>query len=198
LGDTPTIEEPVMKKSVLLGGLLGGIVVFIWGAISWMALPLHNATLLKFKDEAAVTAVVAANAPAAGVYLLPNAHADVAGMTAEQRKAREEAAMKQWGAGPTALVAVRLGGVTSMTLFLIVGLLTNVVAGLLVAWLASKTSGAYWGKVGFVVVIALVAGLLTNLPEWNWWGFSTSFTAVAFVDHVVGWFLGGLVIAKFG
>lgn len=194
----PNNKETVMKRSVLRGGILSGIVVFVWGAISWMALPLHEATLLKFKDEAAVTAAVGANAAARGVYLLPNAHGDAAGLSPEQQQARQAAAMKQWESGPTALVVVRLGGSTSMAPYLVIGLATAIIAGLLIAWLVSKTSGlSYWGKVGFVVVTALVAGLLTNVPEWNWWSFSTGYTAVALLDHMVGWFLGGLVIAKF-
>lgn len=184
-------------KKLLIGGVLAGLVVFIWGAISWMVLPLHQKSLLSFKDQAAVSAAISATATAPGVYMLPNPHTDEA-LTPEQRQAREEAAMKQWSTGPSAIVAVRLGGVTSMAPHMGIGLVNMIVAGLLIAWLVSKTSGlAYWGKVGFVVVTALVAGLLTNIPEWNWWGYSTAYTLAAFVDHIVGWFLGGLVIAKF-
>lgn len=187
-----------MKKSLLWAGFLGGVAVFVWNMISWMMLPIHGATLLKFKDEAAVSAAIAANATAPGVYLLPNAHSDAKGLTPDQLKAREEAAMRQWQTGPSALMAVRLGGVASMTPHIITGLISTIAAALLIAWLVSKTSGLrYWGKVGFVVVTALIAGLLTNIPEWNWWGFSPSYTAAAFLDHAVGWFLGGLAIAKF-
>lgn len=186
-----------MKKSILLGGVLGGVVAFIWGALSWMALPLHEATLLTFKDQAAVTAALTANAPSPGMYMLPNPDGNAPGSTPEQRQARADAAMKQWQTGPSALMAVRLGGV-SMASHMITGLITMIIAGLLIAWLVSKTAGLrYWGKVGFIVVVALTAGVLTNVPEWNWWGFSPGHTAVAFLDHVVGWFLGGAVIAKF-
>jgi len=28
-----------MNKSLILGGLLGGLALFVWGSISWMLLP---------------------------------------------------------------------------------------------------------------------------------------------------------------
>lgn len=187
-----------MKTSLILGGIVGGLVAFIWSTLSWVVLPVHQATFLRFKDEAAVTAAVAANAPASGVYLLPNAHAGADELSREELKQREEAASKQWRSGPSALMAVRIGGMSSLGKTIVTQLVTLVVAGLLLAWLVSRTSGLrFWGKVGFVVVAALTGGVLTNIPEWNWWGYSLGYTAAAFVDLVVGWFLGGLVIAKF-
>jgi hypothetical protein len=187
-----------MKTSLILGGIVGGLVAFIWSTVSWVVLPVHQASFLRFKDEAAVTAAIAANAPGPGVYLLPNAHADAGDLTREQLKEREDAAAKQWRSGPTALMAVRTGGMTSLGKTMVTQLVTLIAVGLLLAWLLSRTSGLnFWGKVGFVVLVAVTGGILTNIPDWNWWGFSVSYTAAAFVDLIVGWFLGGLVIAKF-
>jgi hypothetical protein len=186
-----------MKKSIWLGGLLGGVVAFLWGWVTWGVLPFHSSTLLKFKDEAPVLAALAANAPVPGVYLVPNGQAGAESLTPEQRKAQQEAAMKQWQSGPSAIMSVRTVG-PSFGSILGAGVVIYLVSGLLLAWLVSRTSGlSYWGKVGFVVVTAITAGVLVNLPEWNWWGFSTGYTAVAFFDLIVAWFLGGLVIAKF-
>jgi hypothetical protein len=184
-----------MKKSIWLGGVLAGVAVFAWGFLSWVVLPMHEASFLKFKDEAAVTAVIAANAPAAGVYLLPNEHADAAAMeTPEVRQQRMDAAMKQWETGPTALMAIRFGA----TPYISIGLITQIVGALLIAFLLSKTSGlGYWGKVGFTVLVGVTVGVLSLVPEWNWWGFSASYVGATFIDYVVGWFLGGLVLAKF-
>jgi hypothetical protein len=187
-----------MKTSLILGGIVGGLVAFIWSTLSWVVLPVHQATFLRFKDEAVVTAAIAANASGSGVYLLPNAHANVGDLTREQLKEREAAAAKQWRSGPSALLVVRTGGMTSIGKNMVTQLATLIAAGLLLAWLVSRTSGLrFWGKVGFVVVVAVTGGVLTNIPDWNWWGYSTSYTAAAFVDLAVGWFLGGLVIAKF-
>jgi hypothetical protein len=35
------------------------------------------------------------------------------------------------------------------------------------------------------------------VPQWNWYGFPGVFTAAQFAVHLVGFFLAGLVMAKF-
>ncbi len=57
---------------------------------------------------------------------------------------------------------------------------------------------SYWGRVAFVAGIGVAIGVAGSLPEWNWYGFSTVFTAFEMGDVIVGWFLGGLVLAKVG
>jgi len=172
-----------MKKSVWLGGLLGGVAMYVVVSISWMALPFHNNALLKFKDEAAVTSAIAANVAGPGMYMLPKGHG--------------EAEMKQWQTGPTMFAAVRTGGNTSMFPHLAIQLVGTLVAGVLIAWMLSRTSGLkFWDKVGFVTAVGAVAGILVLIPEWNWFGFSIAHIGVQFLDLIVGWFAGGWVMAK--
>ena len=59
---------------ILAASVLGGLVVFLWGAVSWMSLPLHQMTVQGFDDEAQVSRVIASHAPGIGVYVLPNMH----------------------------------------------------------------------------------------------------------------------------
>jgi hypothetical protein len=44
-----------MSKKLILGALLGGLVVFVWSAISWMAIPWHESTWRQFQDKNAIT-----------------------------------------------------------------------------------------------------------------------------------------------
>ena len=60
-----------MIQSLLLAALAGGAVVFVWGAISWMALPWHHKSFQKFTDEEGVAKALMAAAPASGLYSLP-------------------------------------------------------------------------------------------------------------------------------
>src|SRR5437868_4078102 len=130
-----------VKKSIWLGGVLGGLAVFVWLTLSWMVLPLHNAALLKFKDEIAVTAVIGAQAPQSGMYLLPNPHAHTESLPPEVLKLQQAAAMTQWKTGPSALMAVRTGPGTPMVQGIVIGFLSQVAAGVLIAWLLAHTSG---------------------------------------------------------
>lgn len=186
-----------MLKSLSLGGLLGGLVLFVWGSISWMVLPWHMMTFEKFKDEATIAQALTANALRPGVYLLPNVHKHDPGMTEEQKKAEEAEGMKRMMQGPFMFAAVTPQGAGGMRYALLIQLVTGIVGTFLATWLLLKTRGlTYLGRVGFVTVLALTAAVISHVPYWNWWNFSNSYTAVTFADLLLGWFLAGLVIAK--
>lgn len=59
-----------MKKNLLLS-IVAGLVLFVWGFISWAVLPWHMMVANGFADEAAVSQVLKENAPQEGVYYLP-------------------------------------------------------------------------------------------------------------------------------
>ncbi len=185
-----------MKKSLALGAILGGLVAFLWSSISWEVLPWHKQTLLSFQDEDAVGRVVAEHATRSGVYLYPGVPSQP-GMTKDQKKAAEAAAAEKMKKGPVVFAAVRRGGFTSFVRGLIVQFLSQVIAAFLLTWLLLKTAGlSYWGRVGFLTVAGLAAAVIADLPNWNWWGFSGSYTAVAVADSALTWFFAGLVVAK--
>lgn len=186
-----------MQKSLILGGLLGGLVLFVWGSISWVVLPWHIMTFEKFKDEAAVAQALTANALQPGVYLLPNVHKHDPGMTEEQKRAEEAEGMKRMVQGPAMFAAVTPQGAGGMSYALLIQLMTGMVGAFLATWLLLKTRPvSYWHRVGFLVVIALVTAVIAHVPYWNWWNFSTGYTAVTLADLLIGWFLASLVIAK--
>src|SRR5207247_8551108 len=91
-----------MLKSLSLGGLIGGLVLFAWGVVSWMLLPWHLATLEKFKDEAKVAQALTANATKSGVYLLPNVHKHEPGMPEAKAKKAEARGKKAEAKGKKA------------------------------------------------------------------------------------------------
>lgn len=167
-----------MTKTIL-GAVLAGIVLFIWSALSWMVIPWHDKTMTGFTDDKAVNDVIRANAKTSGVYFSP----------ADQNRVANS---------PNVYAAVRVEGMASMTKPLIVSFLIDVVSALLVAWLLLQTtSRSFMGRVCFVVTVALAVGVIARLPDWNWWGFPAGYTMVTIFDLIIGWFLAGLVIARF-
>lgn len=167
-------------KNVILAGIAGAVVLFIWSSISWMALPWHEKTLRGFKDETAVAAVLRANVDQSAVYLLPNKYDPAAAP----------------GATPMVFAAVSLQGMTGMNRALIVAFITQLVAAWLVAYLLAQTSlGCYFGRVFFVLVFGVAAAIVANLPYWNWWGFGVNYTLVTMADMIIGWLLAGFAIA---
>lgn len=170
---------------IIWGSVAGGFVVFIWGAVSWMMLPFHHATLKTFTNEPAVASIIGINATTPGVYLLPAPHHDVT----EQHKPTK----------PFVFAVVRPEGMTpGDPVYYLRGLLTEIAGAFVLGLVLLAAPGLdYWRRVRLVVLTALAAAALVRLPDWTWWGFSTAFTVLGAVDLLVGWFLGGLVIAKF-
>lgn len=171
-------------------GVLGGIVLFIWGMVSWMLLPWHMETLHSFKDAKAVTQVIESNVSQSGIYFAPTMEEHAA----KKEVAKKEAVKKE----PMIFTSVRLEGMgPSMAVPMLISLFTQIVAAFFVAWMLSKTIGlSYMKRVTFVVVFALAASLVTEVPAWTWFGFDPKYVLVLIADLLIGWFFAGLVLAK--
>jgi len=186
-----------MFRRLALGGLFGGVVMFVWVAVSWITLPWHHTTLLNFSDEAAVAAIISDNAQQSGVYLLPNPVNFTPGADeAEQLRYFDDSAarMKQ---GPFVFASVkREGSDPDNPAPFILALVTRVVAALLMTGLVLlSVRRGYWRRVAFVTALGVLTGLMATFPNWNWWKFDSMFTLVNFADYVIQSLLAGLVIA---
>ena len=188
-----------MFKSLILGAVLGGVTLFLWGAVSWLVMPWHMHGVHQFQDEAQVAQTLTANAPVSGVYLLPNvmdAQSGIGPETAQKQRAEAVARMKQ---GPYAFVAVTLNGLDpTQPRQYVWALALDVFCALVVSWLLMQTQElSYLTRVWFVTVTGVLIGVAGQLPNWIWWRFSDDFTAFGLLDAIVAWFLAGVVIARF-
>ncbi len=167
-----------MKKTVAV--IVSAIILFAWGAVSWMVLPWHQMVANQFTNESEVAETIEANAPEPGIYYLPFSHKD--------HKAGETAAFV------SALPQVYPPSMVNQLLIQFVGDLVSV---LIVISLLSQTAGlSYWGRVGFVALVGAAIGFISHFPYWNWFGFPTSYVTVIVIDSLVAWFLAGLMIAR--
>ncbi len=168
-------------KKFALAVVLGGLVLFLWGFVSWAILPWHENVAHKFSDEAAVAQVLKANAPEQGIYYLPFAEEDHS------------------PGEPAAFVNVLPQGFDmNMDKLMGIGLITQIISAFLVFVLLRQTRGLnYIGKVLFVALVGLIIGFVSHAPYWNWFGFSTPYIIVIILGTVIGWTLAGLVMARF-
>ncbi len=183
-----------MSKNHLKCALIGGLIVFIWGLFSWMVFPWHQTCLKKFSNESDVAAVIRDNAPTAGVYVLPNTFSYHDGSTHREMSKGMEMMEK----GPFVFASVRPYGIGKMSMGpFLVSLIIQIIGAFIVTWMLMQTKNLPFKKqVGFVTVFGLGVGVLGQLPNWNWWGFSSAYVLANIVDLVVGWFLAGFGIAK--
>ena len=183
-------------KSLLLGTILGGITAFLWSTVSWTLLQWHEKPLRHFQNEDEVAAVIGSHTTESGIYLLPSAPSQK-GMSEDQKKAAQAALMEKMQKGPIMFAAIRRGGFGSYMNGLLIQFACLVAASFLLTWLLLQTRGLSYGRrVLFLGVVGLASGVIVNLPDWNWWGFSGAYTAVSLVDFTLMWLFAGLVIAK--
>src|SRR5262249_11355016 len=124
-------------------------------------LPWHHATFRHFRDEDAVSQVLAENAPCSGVYGLPAAPEAMPGMSREDRQAVEAAVRDRMKRGPLGMAIIQCRGFGSLPRYLLGALAIIVFASLLPTGLLLQPPGiTYLGRVGFVAVAALAGAVI--------------------------------------
>src|SRR4051812_12804112 len=101
-----------MAKRVILGGLVGGVLTFVLGAVIHMATPLGKAGLSVYapeKEQAVLDALKAAT-PKAGMYFIPGM--DMSRPASESEEKAWEARIK---AGPSGLLVLHPEGTEPMS-----------------------------------------------------------------------------------
>lgn len=177
-------------KRVLLGALVGGTVVFAWGAVSHMVLDLGQDAVLPLPDEEKVVEALQEDVTAPGFYLFP--WVDWKKATEEERKAWEE----RYARGPVGAIVYSPTGTKPMSFGqLVTELLSNIAAALIAAIVMARSSSGFLGRVLSVAALGLFAWLSISVSQWNWYGFPTAFVRVEAIDQVVGWLCGGVALA---
>jgi hypothetical protein len=181
-------------KRIILGGILGGIAMFMWEGLAHEVLPLGEAGIKGLQNEQPVMASLKDNVKEAGFYIFPWMDT-TPGLSKDQamQKTMEKAKI-----GPAGIMVVAPGGV-AYNMGVLLGkqcgfdIVAMLIAAALVSW-AGVLKG-YGGRVTFVTLLGLFPTLSVDLPFWNWYGFPSTFTAAQFVVHIVGYLVGGLVLA---
>ncbi len=171
------------------GALAGGITVFLWGLFSWLVLPWHQFSDLK--NELELSGAVNSSVVERGVYILPNMPSI---MDKDSLNNYQERKFK----GPTGILFISPHGATNFTLSMFLFLGGIFFFAVLFSCLINLTSDlSVLQKASFASFVAMTGGAVAFVPFWIWWQFPTLWTLIQIVDLGIGWFLGGLAIAKF-
>jgi hypothetical protein len=182
-------------KKIILAGLTAGIVITIWQFAAWMFLSFHKDTIKITPNEEAVTAVLSNSITEEGVYGIPNENQQRS--NAEEQKKWEE----KFRRGPLATIYYRpTGDNPAMTSQLVIGILIQIIAAMFAAWLLSRSTAStqsYISRVSYVGMLGIFASIVTHISYWNWMYFPFKYTTAMMADLIIGWVIGGLVIAAF-
>jgi hypothetical protein len=186
------------KGRLLLAGVLAGLAIFIWGMLSHAALGIGEMAVKSLPNEPAVLTALNQNVKEPGFYLYP-----LAGMM-EAPKDQQEAAMKQYEEiyktmpHGVLILTPPNGQSFSFPKLLVNELVSNILSGILAAWLLSFALGGlptFIGRVVFVTALGVLATLAIDFSYWNWYGFPTKYLLSSFLDNTPGFALAGVVLA---
>jgi hypothetical protein len=179
-------------KKVLLPGILGGLLAFVWSAFAHMVLPIGGMGVNGIPNsEGAVLDAMKSNIQQPGVYLMPGID-----MSRKPTDAELNAVYAKAEAGPTAFLVYHPTGAKVLTPGqLIRQALFQILGGLIAAFIISATVASLTTRGIMVTLMGVFAWLAISLPYWNWYRFPAAFTIGEGLDTVIGWLLGGFLIA---
>ena len=182
---------------ILLAGILGGIVMFIWTSIAHMALPLGEAGIREVANESAVLSAMQSNiGDQTGLYIFPGPGVEKNATRQEKNEAMKHMAEKM-ATNPSGILMYHAPGRPfTIGKWLGIEFGTELLEAILVAFLLVQTRiVSFSGRVGFVLVAGILAAITTNVSYWNWYGFPCVYTASYMFIQIVGFLLVGVVAA---
>ena len=186
-----------MGSRVVLAGIAGGIAMFIWNFIAHDILPLGEIGIMEMPNEAALLGAMQTSlGNVAGLYFFPGMGLG-ANATAQQRQAAMSSYADKLLHNPSGILIYHPPGIKMMTAGqLAIEFGTDVVEALLATiLLAQSRLLRYLPRVGFVVLIGVLAAIATNVSYWDWYGFPGNYTAGYVLTLVIGFFFVGLIAA---
>ena len=182
---------------ILLTGILGGIVMFIWTSVAHMALPLGEAGIHEIPNESAVLSAMQSNiGDQTGLYIFPGPGVGKDATRQEKNEAMKHVAEKM-AANPSGIFMYHAPGRPfTIGKWLGIEFGTELLEAILVVFLLAQTRiVSFAGRVGFVLAAGILAAVTTNISYWNWYGFPCVYTASYMFIQIVGFLLVGVVAA---
>ena len=178
---------------ILIAGIIGGILMFLWNSVAHMAVPLGEMGFMVAAElDTAIAAVQATAASGEGIYMLP-------GMSSDQwsDEAARTAFVEKYKSSPYAFVVYASGNpaVADMVPNLIKQFVTDTLAAIVAAWVLALGAFGFGKRVAIAGAFAVFAWLVISVPYWNWYLFPAAFTASTLITQLVGWLLAGAGMA---
>lgn len=177
---------------ILIAGVIGGVVFFIWGAVAHMALPIGTMGMTFAAPHATVLGAMKQDFRGEGVYVLPSLPADKMS-DAEAGKAFAPTAT----GNPYAFVVYQPEGRDPSDMGGNLGkqFVSDTLSALIVAWVLALGAFGFGQRVAIATALGLFSWLTVSVPWWNWYRFPTAFTVGSLLEQVVGWLLAGIAMA---
>ena len=172
-----------MAKRILLAGVLGGLALFMWGGLAHMVLGLGEVGIQFLPQQQPVMGALKTTTVQSGMYFFPQV--DKSGNVSAQE-----------AGGPWGILIYHPSGASGMRPGQLVNeCILNIVVALFAAFLLSLATGlnSYPKRVGFVTLLGVTVGIMTNVEYLNWYGFPANYTLANILEVVIGFLIVGLI-----
>ena len=178
-------------KKTFLAGLLGGLVVFVWGSFSHTVLPLGTLGLSSLTNEAPLVAALQQSGATSGWYLLPGVD-----LNRPQTADEEKAWLAKYRSGPNAFLIYNAQGTEAISPARLGSeLASNIAAALIGAFVLRNLAGGLCRRAGMVALLGLFGWLSLCVSLGIWYRFPGAFLMGSMIDELISWFLAGLAMA---
>jgi hypothetical protein len=187
-----------MLIRVLLSGVLGGIFMFAWQFVAHGFLPLGEMGKEQLPDERAVRSTLDSTISESGLYYFPRMEDGVEKLPFEEKMKAWERQKSVIAAGTSGIVVVRVRADVDIYQRFSVQLGIDIIACIFAAMLLGSAAGSglsYLQRVFFMTLLGLTSAVVVNLPYWNWYGFPEKFVIGQLIEHTVGFFAAGIIMA---
>lgn len=177
---------------IILAAIVGGLVVFCWGAVSHMVLPFGEMGIKNLPGEEVLVAAMKASMTERGFYLFPGMEQRGKDMTEAEQKAWEE----KYRRGPRGVVVFDPSGSEAMSATMLgAEFASNAFSALILAIVLAHTRAGRGKRVLLATALGIFAWASIDVSYWNWYRFPDLFACSALIDQGIGWLLGGAAIA---
>ena len=181
-----------MKRTVITV-IVGTLILFIWNAVSWMALPFHAQSMQTIPEAAINTDDLKAQMTEDGVYHYP-------GLPENESEAAYQEIEEKLAAGPRITLMVYKSGSTSFfdPMNFVWNLIFNLITVILLMGIVKRlgnhsTRNILWTT----IATGLVISFMSDLPTMNWFMYPLDYTMANILDYLVMMTLLGLLFAKY-
>jgi hypothetical protein len=179
-------------KNILIAGIVGGIMLFVWGFLVNVVIPLHTPSLHSMPNEDAVVDLLRSTLSTPGVYVFP-------AMPTDNQKTSMDTYTQKYTRGPLGMIIYYPHGADPiMPSQMIIGLIISIISSFFAAWFLSRSTAAaspYLTRVIYLGMLGVFVSFFVYLSSWNWFFYPLDHTTANIADSILGWLFAGLGIA---
>lgn len=176
---------------IIGAGILGGVVMFFWGWVSHMALPVGEMGMDSLPNEGIVLPQLSDSIHERGFYMFPGLDMKHAS------EAEVEAWTKRYEKGPRGILIFDPTTDFKAMSPKMMGteLASNIAAALLAAIVLARVTGSRGTRIYLAMLIGIAGWLSIDVSYWNWYRFPDMYAVAQLIDQGAGWLLSGIGIA---